>query len=209
MRCRVSVKVGTSLTVLHRSSSYNWRALPDDVQNLRSIGPGRNKSVRSGQEELYLPKRFLLPSPSLSRPFCCSAVLASIRAHYSHLGRASYLSSPLSMGYQLLASLTTLSCTLLFVRLLHLVKHNRMLCIHVNNFPLTKDPIVRKRPSLKTPRSIHLASLHADHRGSSCQDGLNKVFLAARAGVSSIRRLPSLRTGTLQKDRKKTTQAGF
>lgn len=74
MRCRVAVKVGTSLAVLHRSSSYNLRALSDDVQNLRSIGPGRNKSVRSGQEELYLPKRFLLPS--LSLPFCCIAVLA-------------------------------------------------------------------------------------------------------------------------------------
>lgn len=49
MRCRVAVKVGTSLVALHRSSSYNWRAVPDDVQNLRSIGPGRNKSVRSGQ----------------------------------------------------------------------------------------------------------------------------------------------------------------
>lgn len=66
MRCRVSVKVGTSLAALHRSSSYNLRALPDDVQNLRSIGPGRNKSVESGQEGLYLPKLFLLPPISLS-----------------------------------------------------------------------------------------------------------------------------------------------
>lgn len=74
MRYRVAVKVGTSLAVLHRSSSYNWRALPDDVQNLRSIGPGPNKSVRSGQGGLYLPKRFL--PPSLSSLFCCSAVLA-------------------------------------------------------------------------------------------------------------------------------------
>lgn len=67
MRCRVAVKVSTSLAVLHRSSSYNWRAVPDDVQNLRSIGPGRNKSVRSEQEGLYLPKRFLPPPLSLSR----------------------------------------------------------------------------------------------------------------------------------------------
>lgn len=66
MRCRVAVKVGTSLAVLHRSSSYNWRALPDDVQDLRSIGPGRNKSIESGQEGLYLPKRLLLPFLSLS-----------------------------------------------------------------------------------------------------------------------------------------------
>lgn len=137
MRYRVAVKVGTSLVDLYRSSSYNWRALPDDVQNLRSIGPGRNKSVESGQEALYLPKRFLLPPLSLS--YCCSAVLASIRAHYSYPGRAGYLPSPLSMGYQLPASLTpTLSCTLLFVRLLYLVKHNGMLGIHVITSPLPK-----------------------------------------------------------------------
>lgn len=141
MRCRVAVKVGTSLAVLHRSNSYNWRAVPDDVQNLRSIGPGCNKSVRSGQEGLYLPKRFPSPSLSLSPVLLYRSSCTDVRPHYSYLGRAGYLPSPLSMGYQLPASLTpTLSCTLLFVRLLHLVKHNRMLDIHVNNSPLTKEP---------------------------------------------------------------------
>lgn len=144
MRCRVAVKVGTSLAALHRSSSYNWRGLPDDVQNLRSIEPGRNKSFESGQRGLYLPKRVLLPSLSVTR-FVVSQFLH--RCSSSLLPpRTGWLSalSTLSMGCQLPASLTpTLSYTLLFVRLLHLVKHNRMLGIHVNNFPLTKHPIVR------------------------------------------------------------------
>lgn len=143
MRCRVSVKMGTSLAVLHRSSSYNLRALPDDVQNLRSIGPGRNKSVGSGQGGLYLPKRVLLLP--LSHPFCCIAVLAPmfdlITPAYDGLAICPLHSR---MGCQLPASLTpTLSCALLFVRLLYLVKHNRMLGIHVNNSPLPKHPIVR------------------------------------------------------------------
>lgn len=142
MRCRVAVKVGTSIAALHRSSSYNLRALPDDVQNLRSIGPGRNKSVGSGQEGLYLPKRVLLPP--LSLPFCCIAVLAPIRPHYSYPGRGWLSALPTLDGIP-----TSRQPDINIV--LHLVvcpaspprKTQQNVRYTYNNFPLTKHPIVR------------------------------------------------------------------